>query len=51
VREAQVAKTGRERLIQRRTTLDEPVSWELKRRLVEVLVAGVRIDTVVECGV
>lgn len=51
MREAQVAKTGRERLIQRRTTLDEPISWEMKRRLVEVLVAGVRIDTVEECGV
>jgi site-specific DNA recombinase len=34
-----------------RKRLDEPVSWELKRRLVEVLVAGVRVDTVEECGV
>ncbi|MCW5982727.1 MAG: helix-turn-helix transcriptional regulator [Bryobacteraceae bacterium] len=27
------------------------MSWELKRRLIEVLVAGVRVDTVEECGV
>jgi uncharacterized small protein (DUF1192 family) len=31
--------------------LDEPVSWELKRYLIKVLVAGVRVDTVEECGV
>lgn len=31
--------------------MDKPISWELKRRLIEVLVAGVRIDTVEECGV
>jgi transcriptional regulator with XRE-family HTH domain len=29
----------------------EPVSWEMKRRLIEVLVAGVRVDTGEECGV
>ena len=34
-----------------RKRLDEPISWELKRRLIEVLVAGVRVDTVEECGV
>jgi transcriptional regulator with XRE-family HTH domain len=34
-----------------RTRLDEPVSWEMKRRLIEVLVAGVRVETVEECGV
>lgn len=34
-----------------RKRLDEPVSWELKRRLIEVLVAGVRVETVEECGV
>lgn len=34
-----------------RKRLDEPVSWEQKRRLIEVLVAGVRVDTVEECGV
>jgi hypothetical protein len=38
-------------LAQLRARLDEPVSWELKRRLVEVLVAAVRIDTVEEHGV
>jgi hypothetical protein len=31
--------------------LDEPVSWEQKRHLIEVLVAGVRVDTVKTCGV
>jgi transcriptional regulator with XRE-family HTH domain len=34
-----------------RKRLDEPVSWEMKRRLIEVLVAGVRVETVEECGV
>ena len=34
-----------------RKRLDEPVSWEQKRGLIEVLVAGVRVDTVEECGV
>jgi cell division septum initiation protein DivIVA len=34
-----------------RKRLDEPISWELKRRLIEVLVAGVRVDTVETCGV
>jgi len=34
-----------------RKRLDEPVSWEQKRRLIEVLVGGVRVDTVEECGV
>jgi transcriptional regulator with XRE-family HTH domain len=34
-----------------RSRLNEPVSWEQKRRLVEVLVAGVRVETVEECGV
>ena len=34
-----------------RKRLDEPVSWEMKRRLLEALVAGVRVDTGEECGV
>ncbi len=34
-----------------RKRLDESVSWEQKRHLIEVLVAGVRVDTVEECGV
>ena len=34
-----------------RKRLDEPISWELKRRLIEVLVAGIRVDTFEECGV
>jgi len=34
-----------------RKRLDEPISWELKRRLIEVLVGGVRVDTVETCGV
>jgi DNA-binding XRE family transcriptional regulator len=38
-------------LAQLRKRLDELVSWEQKRRLIEVLVAGVRVDTVEECGV
>jgi len=34
-----------------RKRLDEPVSWEQKRRLIEVLVSGVRVDTVETSGV
>jgi site-specific DNA recombinase len=34
-----------------RKRLDEPISWELKRRLVEVLVQGIRVETVEENGV
>jgi transcriptional regulator with XRE-family HTH domain len=34
-----------------RKRLDEPVSWEQKRRLTEALVSGVRVETVEECGV
>ena len=39
------------RLANLRKRLDEPVSWRQKRRLIEVLLAGVRVDTVEECGV
>jgi transcriptional regulator with XRE-family HTH domain len=38
-------------LAELRKRLDEPVAWEQKRRLIEVLVAGIRVDTVEECGV
>ncbi len=38
-------------LIMLRKRLDQAVSWELKRKLIEVLVAGVRVDTVEEQGV
>jgi hypothetical protein len=34
-----------------RKRLDELVSWEQERRLIEVLVGGVRVDTIEECGV
>ena len=34
-----------------RQRLDQPVSWELKRKLMEVLVAGIRVETVEEDGV
>ena len=30
---------------------DQPISWEIKRRLIEVLVAGVKVETVEEDGV
>jgi len=33
-----------------RARLDEPISWELKRQLVEKLVAGIRVDTFQENG-
>jgi site-specific DNA recombinase len=32
-------------LAQLRTTLDGPVSWEVRRRLVEILVADIRVNT------
>ncbi|MEO8593053.1 MAG: recombinase family protein [Candidatus Solibacter sp.] len=38
-------------LAQLRKRLDEPVAWEQKRRLIEVLVASVRVDTVEDGGV
>ena len=38
-------------LVKLRRRLEEPVSWEIKRRLIEILVAGVRVDTIEECGV
>jgi transcriptional regulator with XRE-family HTH domain len=38
-------------LAQLRKRLDQPVAWEQKRRLIEILVAGVQVDTVEECGV
>jgi DNA-binding XRE family transcriptional regulator len=38
-------------LAQLRMRLDQPVSWEQKRRLTEVLVGGVRVDTVEDDGV
>jgi site-specific DNA recombinase len=34
-----------------RTRLDQPVSWELKRQLVETLVAGIQVETFETCGV
>jgi site-specific DNA recombinase len=34
-----------------RKRLDEPVSWEQRRRLIEVLVSRVQVDTVEESGV
>jgi site-specific DNA recombinase len=38
-------------LAELRKRLNQPVSWEQKRRLIEVLVGGVRVDTVEESGV
>jgi transcriptional regulator with XRE-family HTH domain len=38
-------------LAELRKRLDQPVSWEQKRRLMEVLVAGVQVDTAEESGV
>jgi site-specific DNA recombinase len=34
-----------------RKKLDGPISWERKRRLIEILVAGIRVDTTETCGV
>jgi site-specific DNA recombinase len=34
-----------------RKRLDQRVSWELKRQIIEVLVGGIRVDTVENCGV
>ena len=38
-------------LAELRKRLNQPISWEQKRRLIEVLVAGVRVETVEESGV
>jgi transcriptional regulator with XRE-family HTH domain len=38
-------------LVELQKRLNQPVSWEHKRRLIEVLVAGVRVDTAEESGV
>jgi DNA-binding transcriptional regulator YiaG len=43
--------SAEELLAKLRKRLDEPVSWEMKRRLIEVLVAGINVDTVEEDGV
>jgi len=34
-----------------RKRLDEPISWEVKRRLVEVLIASIQVDTFEDWGV
>src|SRR5580704_16624127 len=38
-------------LTELRKRLDEPISWEQKRRLVEILVSGIRVETIENCGV
>ncbi len=38
-------------LSQLKQRLDRPVSWEQKRQLIEVLVAGIQVETVEVCGV
>jgi transcriptional regulator with XRE-family HTH domain len=44
-------KSAETLLAKLRKRLDEPVSWELKRHLIEVLVAGIRVETVESYGV
>jgi site-specific DNA recombinase len=34
-----------------RTRLDRPVSWELKRELIEILVASIRVETIDDHGI
>jgi transcriptional regulator with XRE-family HTH domain len=48
---AATVSSAQELLAVLRKRLDEPISWEVKRRIVEILVAGIRIDTYEECGV
>jgi hypothetical protein len=38
-------------LEQVRNPLDEPISSDMERKLIEVLVAGIRVDTIEEHGV
>ena len=46
------AVTSAEALLTRlRKRLDQPVSWELKRQLIEVLVAGIEVETIEVCSV
>ena len=48
---AATVSSAQELLAVLRKRLDAPISWEVKRRIVEVLVAGIRIDTFEDCGV
>jgi len=38
-------------LVTLRNRLDEPISWELKRNLIEILVGGIRVDVIETGGV
>ncbi len=44
-------KSAETLLAKLRKRLGEPVSWELKRHLIEILVAGIRVETLETCGV
>ncbi len=48
---ALISSSAKALLAKLRKRLDEPISWEMKRRLIEVLIGGVRVETVEECGV
>ena len=38
-------------LIRLRKRLDQPIAWEQKRQLIEILVAGIQVETLEVCGV
>lgn len=44
-------KSAESLLAKLRKRLDEPVSWELRRQLVEILVAGIQVETLESYGV
>lgn len=48
---AETVRSAEGLLAKLRKRLDGPVSWELKRQLVEILVAGIRVDTTESWGV
>jgi site-specific DNA recombinase len=48
---SQAVSSAEALLTRLRKRLDQPISWELKRQIIEVLVAGIEVETVEVCGV
>ena len=48
---SQAVSSAEALLTRLRKRLDQPICWELKRQLVEILVAGIEVETIEVCGV
>jgi site-specific DNA recombinase len=48
---SQAVSSAEALLTRLRERLDQPVSWEQQRQLIEILVAGIQVETVEVCGV